>query len=348
MKKQLLFACVAIGTCTYSTYAQENNSIQEVGNIGIGTTTPQSKLDVRGNVKIDSTLTVKDDVTIEKNLRVMETATFLGQTDMNKVGISGRFNANGDSRFYGTLRLPALTNTTNLTNTSFVITNAEGLASKVSPDTVANMLKAHIYSEPFDVDFYCTQVAPVAPTWSNGAYKIYSNCPSVNVGIGTPNPRVNLDVRGSAYMNRIAINSDPLTMGSKLFHLKANLTHPSQNGDVLFLVENHERALFQISNNGIARSREVIVNLEQAWPDYVFDSDYKLAPLQEVASFIEENGHLPNVPNAAQVASEGIQLGEMNRILLEKVEELTLHLIEQQKQIEEQKQRIEALETTNK
>ncbi|MCO5260101.1 MAG: hypothetical protein M9916_08155 [Crocinitomicaceae bacterium] len=130
--------------------------------------------------------------------------------------------------------------------------------------------------------------------------------------------------------------------------MKANYTHPSQASKVLFLVENHERSLFQISNDGIVRTREVIVNLDQSWPDYVFTPEYKLTPLKEVASFIKENGHLPNVPSAETIKENGIQLGEMNRVLLEKVEELTLHLIEQQKQLDAQQKRIEELEKLNK
>lgn len=70
------------------------------------------------------------------------------------------------------------------------------------------------------------------------------------------------------------------------------------------------------------------------WADYVFKKDYKLMPLKELEAYIQANQHLPNIPAAEQVKKEGIDLAEMNIKLLEKVEELTLHLIEQQKQIE--------------
>jgi hypothetical protein len=73
------------------------------------------------------------------------------------------------------------------------------------------------------------------------------------------------------------------------------------------------------------------------WPDYVFSRNYKLPSLSEVEQFITENQHLPNVPSAAEVKENGIELGEMNAILLQKVEELTLYIIALQKQVDELK-----------
>jgi hypothetical protein len=70
------------------------------------------------------------------------------------------------------------------------------------------------------------------------------------------------------------------------------------------------------------------------WADYVFAKDYNLKPLSEVENFIEANGHLPNVPSAKQVEIEGISVGEMAKIQQEKIEELTLYIIELNKRIE--------------
>lgn len=79
--------------------------------------------------------------------------------------------------------------------------------------------------------------------------------------------------------------------------------------------------------------REVEVTLA-AFPDYVFDAGYELMPLAEVEAFIAANGHLPNVPSACEVEEHGLGLGEMNKILLEKVEELTLHMIDKENDIQ--------------
>lgn len=89
---------------------------------------------------------------------------------------------------------------------------------------------------------------------------------------------------------------------------------------------------------------EVKVRLAANWPDYVFAPDYKLAPLEEVESFIQENQHLPQVPSAATVEKEGFELAAMNALLLKKVEELTLYLIEQNKKMEALEKRLERIE----
>ena len=94
---------------------------------------------------------------------------------------------------------------------------------------------------------------------------------------------------------------------------------------------------------GKVAAREVQV-LAAGWPDFVFEKDYKLPSLEEVSSFIEQNHHLPNVPSAAQVEKEGMELGKMNAVLLQKIEELTLYLLESKKENQEFRQRIEALE----
>lgn len=88
--------------------------------------------------------------------------------------------------------------------------------------------------------------------------------------------------------------------------------------------------------NGTIRSKEVIVEIVN-WSDFVFDKDYNLMSLKDTESFIKQNGHLPNVPSASEVESNGIQLGEMNAILLQKIEELTLYVIELEKQVQKLK-----------
>lgn len=84
---------------------------------------------------------------------------------------------------------------------------------------------------------------------------------------------------------------------------------------------------------GGIRSTTVKVDAYANWPDYVFAPTYDLMSLKATEEYIEENSHLPGVPSAAEVTKEGIDLAEMNAILLKKVEELTLHMIELQKQV---------------
>lgn len=79
---------------------------------------------------------------------------------------------------------------------------------------------------------------------------------------------------------------------------------------------------------------EVRVALSSTWADYVFAKDYNLPTIAEVEKFIDANGHLPNVPSAAQVKEDGIELGEMAKIQQEKIEELMLYIIQQEKRIQ--------------
>lgn len=90
-------------------------------------------------------------------------------------------------------------------------------------------------------------------------------------------------------------------------------------------------------------TEEVRVNLIGNWADYVFKKGYDLKPLSELEKFIADNGHLPNVPCAEQVKEQGIELGEMAKIQQEKIEELTLYLIQQNKEIEELKAQMKLL-----
>ena len=87
--------------------------------------------------------------------------------------------------------------------------------------------------------------------------------------------------------------------------------------------------------DGKIQAREVYVDLNNiSFPDYVFAPDYKLLPLDKLQVFITENKHLPNIKSAEEYEAEGsMSLGEMNLILLEKVEELTLYILAQQEQI---------------
>jgi len=90
-------------------------------------------------------------------------------------------------------------------------------------------------------------------------------------------------------------------------------------------------------------TEEVRVNLQSNWADYVFSSNYKLKTLDEVENYINENGHLENVPSAKKVKEEGIELGEMAKIQQEKIEELTLYLIQQNKEIKELRENLKSL-----
>jgi hypothetical protein len=93
-------------------------------------------------------------------------------------------------------------------------------------------------------------------------------------------------------------------------------------------------------DNGILTEKvKVAVYGTSNWSDFVFDKSYRLRPLLEVEKFIEENKHLPDVPSAEEMVNNGLDVATMDAKLLQKIEELTLYLIEQQKQLEELKEK---------
>jgi hypothetical protein len=104
---------------------------------------------------------------------------------------------------------------------------------------------------------------------------------------------------------------------------------------------------YDLSVNGKIACTEVLVQAFASWPDYVFAPDYKLMSLSNVEKSIQQNKHLPGIPSAAQIESEGIKLGDMQIRLLEKVEELTLHLIDQEKQIKMLQEEINNIKKEN-
>ena len=97
----------------------------------------------------------------------------------------------------------------------------------------------------------------------------------------------------------------------------------------------------KLAVNGDIHTREVKVDLDGAVaPDYVFRENYDLRPLEEVQHYIQQHGHLPNIPSAKEMEENGLLLKEMNLKLLEKIEELTLYILQQE-------ERIKALEKSN-
>lgn len=94
----------------------------------------------------------------------------------------------------------------------------------------------------------------------------------------------------------------------------------------------------KLTVKGDIHAEEVRVNLNVPGPDYVFEENYDLPTLESIQNYIQENKHLPEVPSAEEMEKDGIDLGVMNMLLLKKVEELTLHLIEQNEEVKRMKE----------
>ena len=126
--------------------------------------------------------------------------------------------------------------------------------------------------------------------------------------------------------------------GSKIrFQLGSNIRMIIQpDGNVS--IDTTNLGSYRLAVNGTIRAKEVRVNT--GWSDFVFEEDYSLPTLSEVESHIKAHKHLPDIPSAAEVEAEGVELGVISSKLLQKVEELTLYVIAQEK-------RIAALEAEN-
>lgn len=126
------------------------------------------------------------------------------------------------------------------------------------------------------------------------------------VGIATSSPIRTFDVNGMSHF------SDTMSIGTT-----------KTNGSLLAVA-------------GKISAEEVEVSFSSTWPDFVFSTSYELNTLAQVEEYINKHSHLPNVPSADEVAEKGINIAEMDAILLQKIEELTLYTIAQQKQLDKQ------------
>ena len=190
------------------------------------------------------------------------------------------------------------------------------------------------------------------------------------VGIGTSSPTVKLDVNGSVKFDNIASDYSNLQIGHDVndrifadngdnkhygggmfFRVTPNpaLTIRGNYIDVMMLTDYGNVGIgtrttgpHKLAVNGSIGAREVKVETT-AWADFVFYKDYKLPTLKEVEAHIKEKGHLQDIPSAKEVQENGIFLGEMNAKLLQKIEELMLYTLDQEKKLTHQEKEITTL-----
>ncbi len=199
-----------------------------------------------------------------------------------------------------------------------------------------------------------------------GSERLFIKGATGNVGLGTINPLQKLDVNGAINVSggviqkggaqitntadlglysldattwmRFVTNNQPI----KFF---SDVTANSVGANSLLSIEPNGKVVIgtgmsllgtyklYVETGILTEKVKVAIKNSTQWSDFVFDKDYKLAPLSEIESYITKNKHLPGIPSAQEVVKNGIDLGEMDAKLLQKIEELTLHIIKLEKEV---------------
>lgn len=382
--KHLLIVVLLINAT--SLFAQ--NTIPASGNVGIGTTTPNTTLDVNGNANIDSSLTVRDTLKVEKKLVVDQDIRIEGKSLFKDVGkfkdklvVDGLTRMNGDAKVFGDLKLPNLTTTSNVN--LFLTTNVNGKVVGVEKGIITTIL----YQPPKSC--LRDQNGNLLPMWKQNPNPNYgilytgTDCPA-RVGIGIDMPEANLHVVGSSFLKgnvgigvapsiqklyvkgnsildgKVGVNTTDLTAqfnikaimktglivetihkGEGEYGIQSKVNRDSTKAIAVFNTNSNEET-FRVNGNGNVYATKVVVQ-ETPFPDYVFKKDYNLLSLTELEAYVTTNKHLPNMPTAKEVENNGADLGEINRVLVEKIEELTLYTIQQQKAIDKLIEKVENL-----
>jgi hypothetical protein len=295
----ILFFALLMGQLARSQWTTSGSNIysSNAGNVGIGTTSPQAKLDVTGAIYANA-------VNAESHF---SNGTYSdphpGAGYAIKVG-SGGIAVNGNATFMsGNLGVGTTT------PLSLVQIGSLGLGgAHYATSTVLSVF------QPFNYDI-----------------------PSASIDIGLGGVHGRITGYGSTTDNsqgQLAFSTD---QGGTVVEAM-RITNQGNIG-----INTTDTKGYRLAVNGGAIFTQVVVKA-WPWPDYVFKKEYQLPSLSDVARYIQANGHLPDMPSAASVKRNGINLGASQAGMLKKIEELTLYMIGQDKKMQEQDQQLEEQE----
>ncbi len=237
--------------------------------------------------------------------------------------VKGNFRTDGNLRATGNALVDGNASVNGATSTGSLSVNTDAV---VNGNTTTNGLNvsanATVGGNTNTNALNVTNNATVSGNTLTNTLNVTNNAAvSGNVGIGKAPSTFGLDVAGSSnFDGRVKIGATSFPTATS----------------------------YELAVGGGVIAEEVLVQLEGAWADYVFADNYKLKPLSEVENFIVQEKHLPGVISAKEVAENGLNLGEMQKAQMEKIEELYLHMIAMDKAMSALKAENEAMKTTIK
>ncbi|MFY7670901.1 hypothetical protein ACOSP6_07400 [Tenacibaculum sp. MEBiC06402] len=307
-------------TNRYDLYAGTTNAKNYFGgNVGIGINSPEAKLQIVS----PSTIGGSD---------LTKSALLIGTSSLG-IGIdTNEFMVKGQSFYFGTLTNHAIHFRTGGTNTRMTLRGDSGNfgIGTTSPieklEVTGNILSSGTIS--LGKSGSANELRDVISLYGNrlGASNMYG------FGVESDGTLYNKAVTH----HRWYLNSNANLGTSAKMELDSNRLFVNNNVGI-GTGDTKGYNLAVAGSTGII-AEKVTVKLQSAWPDYVFANDYQLPTLEEVEKQIKEKGHLANIPSAREVQENGVELGDMNKKLLEKVEELTLYTIQQEKEIKKLKE----------
>ncbi|WP_108868886.1 hypothetical protein [Aquimarina aquimarini] len=384
MKTRLLY--IVIFGITFGVKAQSQITELANGNVGIGTINPETKLHLGGlgaangiqfenKFKIRTSGDNNNHFVLEHQapdgnlfIRSKKDSIYSGDIILNdlggKIGIGTRTPSNGLVHIYRKATTGGFPSVTPANAGLRIQDNGSSLY--LDGNTMysnGNMILGTIANKSFSIGtnnverFKITNAGNVGigtRSPSNGLVHIYRNAttggfPSVtpaNAGLRIQDNESSLYLDGNTmYSNGNMILG---TIANKSFSIGTNNVERfriTNTGDVGIGVVNTKG--FKLGVKGRIAAEEVKVALHAQWADFVFDKEYVLPTLQEVETHIKEKGHLKDIPSAEEVKKDGFFLGQMDARLLQKIEELTLYTIQQDKKLKSQDSKIEKLEKKN-